>query len=319
MPTAPVNGVEINYEVVGRRGPWVAILQGGRHSLLSVWSHAQALAAHGYRVLLHDPRNSGGSSLDFDSPESEEDVGAADLDALLRHLDAPPAILIGQSRGARVALRVALRYLHAVRGLVFWGLSGGPLATRYLDNMYYLQYVRAAQGGGMSAVCDLEHFRTLLKTRPDQRQVLLEQDPAQFVEAMVRWREAFLVDSDAPVMGVSDDDLRRIDVPTAIAPLFDRLHPYAVAVHAHGLIRESCFVDSEPARRVDEHTSPPGSTREVGRVAEILRDHQARVAHRSSLRRLGAKLIGPVRRADGRIWAILRGPIDAFHRWEASR
>ena len=319
MPTAQVNGVEIYYEVAGRNGPWLAVIHGGRRSFAPMWSHAQVLVSHGYRVLLHDPRNCGRSSLDFDSGESEDDLGAADLDALLRHLDAPPTILIGQSRGARVALRVALRYPHAVRGLVLWGLSGGPAATRYLDNHYYLQYVRAARAGGMAAVCDLEDFRELITARPEHRQVLLEQDPARFTETMVRWREAFLVASDRPVMGVSDEDLRRIDVPTAIAPYFDRLHPYAAAVHAHGLIRDSRFVDSDPARQVDEPTHTRASTDEVGRVAEILRDFQSRVKQRSSLRKWVARLVAPVRQADGRLWAVPRGPIDAFHRWEATR
>ena len=36
MPRATVRGVEINYEVLGERGPWVALQPGGRRALAGV-------------------------------------------------------------------------------------------------------------------------------------------------------------------------------------------------------------------------------------------------------------------------------------------
>ena len=36
MPVATVRGVDINYEVLGERGPWVALQPGGRRALAGV-------------------------------------------------------------------------------------------------------------------------------------------------------------------------------------------------------------------------------------------------------------------------------------------
>ena len=36
MPVATVRGVDINYEVLGQRGPWVALQPGGGRALAGV-------------------------------------------------------------------------------------------------------------------------------------------------------------------------------------------------------------------------------------------------------------------------------------------
>lgn len=59
MPIAHVRGININYEVLGTRGPWVALSPGGRRALDNVKSLAQHVADAGYRVLIHDRRNCG--------------------------------------------------------------------------------------------------------------------------------------------------------------------------------------------------------------------------------------------------------------------
>ena len=59
MPIAHVRGVNINYEVLGTGGSWVALSPGGRRALDNVKSLAQHVADAGYRVLIHDRRNCG--------------------------------------------------------------------------------------------------------------------------------------------------------------------------------------------------------------------------------------------------------------------
>jgi hypothetical protein len=48
MPIATVRGVAINYQVLGERGPWVALQPGGRRGLDGVKPLAQKLAEAGY-------------------------------------------------------------------------------------------------------------------------------------------------------------------------------------------------------------------------------------------------------------------------------
>ena len=59
MPVATVRGVEINYEVLGDRGPWVALQPGGRRALAGVKTLGEKIAEAGCRVLIYDRRNCG--------------------------------------------------------------------------------------------------------------------------------------------------------------------------------------------------------------------------------------------------------------------
>ncbi|MDH3425616.1 MAG: alpha/beta hydrolase, partial [Acidimicrobiia bacterium] len=152
MPLAYLAGAAINYEVVGDRGPWIALISRGLEPLGDFGSLARDIAGGGCRVLIHDRRNCGRSSFDLDNAAPDEDVWADDLAALLRHVGAAPAIVVGWSRGSRVAIRLALRHPEAACGLVLWGLSGGPVAVRFLEEFYFLRHMRAAEQGGMDAV-----------------------------------------------------------------------------------------------------------------------------------------------------------------------
>src|ERR1700719_1025696 len=110
MPVATVRGVDLNYEVLGERGPWVALQPGGR----------RALAEAGCGVLVYDRRNCGASSVSFDGGSSENEIWAEDLRAVLSQLDALPAYIGGSSSGGRLALLMALRHPGDVRGLLLW-------------------------------------------------------------------------------------------------------------------------------------------------------------------------------------------------------
>ena len=52
MPTATIRGVDINYEVLGDRGPFIALQPGGRRGLVGVKSLGDKLAEAGYRVVV---------------------------------------------------------------------------------------------------------------------------------------------------------------------------------------------------------------------------------------------------------------------------
>src|SRR5262245_56587103 len=90
MPIANVRGVNINYEVLGRGGPWIALSPGGRRGLEMVRSLAERMASAGYRILIHDRRNCGLSDIVIGGPVSEYEVWADDLYALLSQLNALP-------------------------------------------------------------------------------------------------------------------------------------------------------------------------------------------------------------------------------------
>src|SRR5215472_16840893 len=110
MPIAHVRGININYEVLGTSGPWIALSPGGRRALDNVKSLAQHVADAGYRVLIHDRRNCGLSDIAIGAEASEYEVWAEDLYDLLSQLKALPAVVGGGSSGCRLSVLFALKY-----------------------------------------------------------------------------------------------------------------------------------------------------------------------------------------------------------------
>ncbi len=224
MPYADLRGVAINYEILGERGPAMALSPGGRNPIASVKPFATCMADAGYRVLIHDRRNCGASDIAFDPSRSEYEVWADDLHALLRQLGMLPAIIGGSSSGARLSLLFALRHPQAVRALLLWRVTGGAFAVRRLAEKYYDQYIRLAERGGMAAVCAEEHFAELIRNRPSNRERLMAIEPQQFIAIMRAWRDPFVAGADLPLIGTSAADLRSIKAPTCIIPGDDLTH-----------------------------------------------------------------------------------------------
>jgi pimeloyl-ACP methyl ester carboxylesterase len=239
MPVAQIRGVNINYEVLGKRGPWMALSPGGRRALGEIKYLAEPIAQAGYRVLLHDRRNCGVSDVSFDASASEYEIWADDLYELLGEINALPAIVGGGSSGCRLAMLFALRRTASVRALLLWRVTGGPFAVERLAENYYGQYLKMVQDGGMAAVCESEHFRALIDADPENRERLMQTSSADFVATMTRWREHFLKGADLPVIGASTEDLQSIRVPTCIIPGNDKTHGLATGKTAHELIPNS--------------------------------------------------------------------------------
>ena len=213
MPIANVRGVNLNYEVLGTGGPWIALSPGGRRALDNVKPLAQRLADAGYRVLIHDRRNCGISDIVIGADASEYEVWADDLYVLLAQLKAQPAVIGGSSSGCRLSMLFALKYPHAVRALLLWRVTGGAFAAQRLTENYYDKYIRAAQQGGMAAVCALDHFKERIEARPSNRADLMAMAPQAFIAAMERWREQFAKGAELPVIGASETGPQRHQSP----------------------------------------------------------------------------------------------------------
>ncbi|MFN3413900.1 MAG: alpha/beta fold hydrolase [Thermoanaerobaculum sp.] len=132
-------GVRLRVVVEGQGEP-VVLLHG--HSLdLSVFDELlPALVEAGFRVIRYDQRGHGRSS----SPPSGYRWGdnAADLRAVLQHLAATPAHVVGLSKGGGIALEAALRFPEIVRSLVLVG----PLVPDYpLPSEFWAFFKRFAQ------------------------------------------------------------------------------------------------------------------------------------------------------------------------------
>ena len=92
MPVAQIRGIQMNYDVLGDAGPWVALAPGGRVGMAGIQEMAESLAGKVYRVLIFDRRNCGASDVGISSGASEFDEWADDLFELTKQLGAQPCI-----------------------------------------------------------------------------------------------------------------------------------------------------------------------------------------------------------------------------------
>jgi pimeloyl-ACP methyl ester carboxylesterase len=224
MPVAKVRGVNINYKILGNRGPWVALSPGGRRDISGIELLAGKVAEQGYRVVIFDRRNCGASDVVIDGNDSEYEIWADDIYELLRQLGALPVVVGGSSSGCRTALLFALRHPDSARALLLWRVTGGRFACERLAEEYYGQFIKAAQVGGMAAVCQMEHWKERIGARPENRDALMKLTPERFISVMSHWREYFLKGADLPVIGATEQELRSIKVPACVVPGNDNTH-----------------------------------------------------------------------------------------------
>ncbi len=115
---APVNGLDLYYEVHGRPdGVPLVLLHGGGSTIDVTFGKLLPMLAASRRIIALEEQGHGRTT-DRDAPVAFES-SADDVAALLRFLKVEKADLFGFSNGASVALQVAIRHPELVRKLVF--------------------------------------------------------------------------------------------------------------------------------------------------------------------------------------------------------
>src|SRR5262245_47448541 len=120
---AAVNGVRLYYEERGSGTPILGVHGAGSSAVF--WEEAADTLAELGRVVTYDRRGSNRSELRDDYDLTSIAEHAADAHALLRVVEAEPAIVIGRSYGGTVALELALRHPSSVIALAL--LEAGPI------------------------------------------------------------------------------------------------------------------------------------------------------------------------------------------------
>jgi pimeloyl-ACP methyl ester carboxylesterase len=217
MATTTVDGLTLGYELIGDAGrPWV-ITPGGRFTKEApgVRELAEAVAAGGNRVLIWDRPNCGESDVCFEGA-TESDMQADALAGLLRQLDLAPAVIMGGSGGSRVSLLTAANHPDVATGLALVWISGGAFGLMSLAVHYCAPSLHAAWTDGMEAVAALPDWAEVVERNPGNRQRILDQDRAAFVETMERWMLAYYPRPGEPVPGLTAELARTIQVPALV-------------------------------------------------------------------------------------------------------
>lgn len=114
MATTTVNGVRLSYTLIGDSGPPLVLVHGSWADQ-SDWELLVSTLAEHFRVLTYDRRGHSQSECPPGQGSVEED--AADLAALIEHLNLAPAHVVGLSLGGSIVLRLAARRPDLIRSL----------------------------------------------------------------------------------------------------------------------------------------------------------------------------------------------------------
>ncbi len=187
---------------------------------------------------------------------------------------------------------MALHYPELVRGVYLWLVSSGPVGKQLGQN-YYGQYAELAEQGGMPAVIESQYWSERIDANPANKQRLLAVDPAEFAAVMRRWQAGIRVDD--PMFGATEDDLRRIQVRTAILapPASDTGHPRAASERI-AKTHPRCGAAVLGHVRAGVAAAPAAGAREL-RAARVA----ARAHHR----------VGDARRRRLTVWATIERPL----------
>lgn len=190
--TAPINGLEMYYEVYGEGDPLV-LLHGAYMSIPSNWNAIIPTLAQDHKVIALELQNHGRTS-DRDTPITYEGM-ADDVAALMDHLKVGPAVVFGYSMGASVALQVAVRHPDHVTRLVV--ASGGISYDAYPAGFY--EMIKSITPEMMLQTPFPDEFLKYGKTKED------------FVALVEKLRALDLDRFSWP-----EDDIAKISVPTLL-------------------------------------------------------------------------------------------------------
>ena len=113
MTSLAIDGVDLHYAELGAGDPLLLVHGTGAYS--AIWGEVPALLAASHRVIVYDRRGFGQSQGERAANAHRHALDAA---ALLEHLDAAPAVVVGWSGGGVLALDLAATRPDLVRSLV---------------------------------------------------------------------------------------------------------------------------------------------------------------------------------------------------------
>jgi pimeloyl-ACP methyl ester carboxylesterase len=247
MARIQISGLGIEYQLLGAPGaPAIALTPGGRFAMDSpgLPELAEALVAGGKRVLLWDRPNCGASDITFEG-DTESNMQARTLVELIRTLKLGPTAVAAGSGGSRVSLVAASYAPDIVSHVVVWWISGGALSLISLAYYYCVTSALAATQGGMAAVAALPIWQEQIKKSPHNRDIILAQDPQQFIKDMERWALAYMPQENSPVPGMSPESFAKLTMPVLIyrSGKSDLSHTRATSEWVHELIPHSSLIE----------------------------------------------------------------------------
>ena len=87
-----------------------------------------------------------------------------------------------------------------------------------------------------AAVAAMEQWQERIAANPRTGDYLARLPAQKFIEVLTRWQDIFAAGAHHPIMGVTEQELRSIKVPTLVIPGNDQTHSSKSGLTAHELI-----------------------------------------------------------------------------------
>lgn len=208
---APVNGLQMYYEVHGSGSMPLVLIHGGGSTIESAFGKLLPILALRHKVIAVELQAHGRTS-DRDAPESFVQ-DADDVAALLKYLSITKADILGFSNGGSTALQIAIRHPEIVNRLI--AISAAFKRDGFLTGLFdHLQH---------ATISDMpERLKEdFLKVTPDKDKLqnMFEKDKARMLN-FKDWPEEDISSIKAPALIMaSDKDVITVEHTTEIARL----------------------------------------------------------------------------------------------------
>jgi pimeloyl-ACP methyl ester carboxylesterase len=281
MPVEIVDGLEINYEVMGAGTPLLLLAPGGFDATIEKWREASAwkgidalgaFAAH-HQVIVYDRRECGRSGGRVERLHWASYTRQAA--ALLDHLKIPSAYILGGCMGCSVALAFGAHYPQKTRGLLLHWPVGGYRWKIGANNRFQRHYDFAKNNGlkgvvgragtGKSFWLDPESgpWASVIERDRPFAEKFIDQDLERYLGIIATTGRA-MFDRDTAT-GAEPEEILGIKAPSLIIPGDDPSHATSGAHYLRELLPKADFWNVMP---------PEQTTRNVcERILDFCRAH----------------------------------------------
>jgi pimeloyl-ACP methyl ester carboxylesterase len=217
MPKAPVNGVNLYYEITGSGYPLLFVHEfaGDYRS----WEPQVRYFARRYQVITYNARGYPPSDVLEDLNAYSQEQATQDIVGLLRYLNIPQAHLVGLSMGGYAVLHAGLSHPSMARSLVVAGCGYGSVSSereRFQQDSGMI--AERLQREGMPAVAEIY-------ARGPTRVQFADKDPRGWREFAAQLAEHSAIGAALTLRGVQgrrpsvyalEAQMRQLQVPTLI-------------------------------------------------------------------------------------------------------
>jgi pimeloyl-ACP methyl ester carboxylesterase len=245
MPTANVNGIEINYETHGSGPPLLMLAPGGfdstieRFRTIGVWAEMDTFSTLGehYTCIAYDRREAGNSGGRVE-PLSWG-LYADEAAGLLDHLNIDQAFVLGGCMGCSVGIAFGARHPERAKGLLLHWPVGG-YNWKVTARSRFMQHRDFVAEQGLQAVVDIAHEKPGFWAEPKGGlwSAVLAHDDAFARRFVAQDADRYMAISDVSARtlfdrdtapGCEPEELRAMKIAALIIPGDDPAHATSAA------------------------------------------------------------------------------------------